>query len=210
MGELVEAIRRIGLFLVVAQVILHLAPEKRYERYLRLIAGVIVLGLLARPLFRISENGWQELQDAAKQELAEGIERLEQEYGGEEWERISDSEQLLQREYEETIKDEIKSRINNLLLEENLSVASVEIVKEQGLLLTLKEVQESEEDEGDNSQLGKEVIQIRPVSIRLSSDDGREGESEQTEWEMKESELKQEICRILEMNPSELKVRILQ
>lgn len=210
MGELVEAIRRIGLFLVVAQVILHLAPEKRYERYLRLIAGVIVLGLLARTLFRISENGWQELQDAAKQELTEGIERLEQEYGGEEWERISDSEQLLQREYEETTKDEIKSRINNLLLEENLSVASVEIVKEQGLLLTLKEVQESEEDEGDNSQLGKEVIQIRPVSIRLSSDDGREGESEQTEWEMKESELKQEICRILEMNPSELKVRILQ
>lgn len=210
MGELVEAIRRIGLFLVVAQVILHLAPEKRYERYLRLIAGVIVLGLLARPLFGISENGWQELQEAAKQELTEGMAGLEQEYGGEYWERISDSEQLLWMEYEETTKNEIKSKINNLLLEEGFSLASAELDTEQGLLLTLRKAQESEADEADKPQQDNEAIHIHPVSIRLSSDDGREGEVEQTEWEMRESELKQEICRILEMNPSELEVRILR
>lgn len=210
MGELVEVIRRIGLFLVAAQVILHLAPEKRYEKYLRLIAGVIVLGLLARPLFRISEEGWQELQEEAKQELTEGMERLKQEYGGEDWESISDSEQFLQTEYEETIKNEIKSKLNYFLLKEELSLASAEFVEGQGLMLTLRTAQESEADERDHPQQDKEGIQIHPVRIRLSSDSGREEEGEQTEWETRESELKKEICRILEMNPSELEVRILQ
>lgn len=210
MGELVEVIRRIGLFLVAAQVILHLAPEKRYERYLRLIAGVIVLGLLARPLFRISEEGWQELQGEAKQELREGMERLEQEYGGEDWESISDSEKLLQTEYEEIIKNEVKSKLNNFLLEEELSLVSAELAEEQGLLLTLRTAREPETAERDHPQQDKEGIQIHPVSIRLSSDSGREEEGEQTEWETRESELKQEICRILEMNPSELEVRVQQ
>ena len=38
-----ENIRQIGIFMIVAQTVIHFAAGQKYEKYLKIIAGVIIL-----------------------------------------------------------------------------------------------------------------------------------------------------------------------
>ena len=37
MNELVETIKKIGIFMIAAQAVLHFAPGQKYEKYIKLI-----------------------------------------------------------------------------------------------------------------------------------------------------------------------------
>ena len=59
-----RTIKQIGLFMIVTQTFIHVAAGKQYEKYVKIIAGVIVLLLFVRP-FSSSEGDiieqWQDL-----------------------------------------------------------------------------------------------------------------------------------------------------
>ena len=50
---MIEHIKQIGLFMIVTQTFIHVAAGKQYEKYVKIIAGVIVLLLFVRPFFLI-------------------------------------------------------------------------------------------------------------------------------------------------------------
>ena len=56
----IEIIRKIGIFMIAAQVMIHLVPDKRYEKYIKLITGVIILAMLIQP-FSGGENLLEDL-----------------------------------------------------------------------------------------------------------------------------------------------------
>ena len=43
---MIEHIKQIGLFMIVTQTFIHVAAGKQYEKYVKIIAGVIVLLLV--------------------------------------------------------------------------------------------------------------------------------------------------------------------
>ncbi|MBD5526645.1 MAG: hypothetical protein HDR04_20040 [Lachnospiraceae bacterium] len=60
---MLESIRQIGIFMIVAQTVLHFAANEQYEKYMKIIAGVIVLLLFIRPFISGSDGlviKWQE------------------------------------------------------------------------------------------------------------------------------------------------------
>ena len=59
---MLENIRRIGLFMIAAQAVIHLSPGRQYEKYIKLVSSVIILLLFIRPfLFQqgITQEPWQ-------------------------------------------------------------------------------------------------------------------------------------------------------
>ena len=61
--NMLESIRQIGVFMIVAQTVMHFAANGQYEKYMKIIAGIIVLLLFVRPFISGSDGQvikWQE------------------------------------------------------------------------------------------------------------------------------------------------------
>lgn len=56
---MLQTIREIGIFMIVAQAIVHFAPGKQYEKYVKSISGVIVLLLFLKPFVEMAGGQWQ-------------------------------------------------------------------------------------------------------------------------------------------------------
>ena len=57
---MIENIKRIGLFMIVAQTVIHFAAGQQYEKYMRIVAGVIVLLLFITPFSSYRGNAAEE------------------------------------------------------------------------------------------------------------------------------------------------------
>lgn len=70
---MLQNIREIGIFIIAAQAVVHFAPGKQYEKYIRSISGVIILVLFLKPFVQLAGGQWQapsavleRLQEAGK------------------------------------------------------------------------------------------------------------------------------------------------
>lgn len=70
---MLESIRQIGIFMIVAQTVMHFAANGQYEKYMKIIAGVIVLLLFIRPFISGSEEQAAKWQD----EITRMMEQIE-------------------------------------------------------------------------------------------------------------------------------------
>lgn len=118
---MLENIRRIGMFMIVAQTVIHFAAGKQYERYMKIIAGVIVLLQFIAPF--VSSAGeiaakWQ----AEAEQMMSDIESRTSEVPG-----ISYGYQNVRETVVQQIEEEIKSRLNELVSEEGCRVTDVVI-----------------------------------------------------------------------------------
>ena len=86
-----ENIKQIGLFMIVAQTFLHFAAGKQYEKYMKIIAGIIVLLLFVRPFSTSDEDfasRWQKEMTRLTDQIESHNDRwqktiTESEYGSE-------------------------------------------------------------------------------------------------------------------------------
>lgn len=123
---MIETIRRIGLFMIVAQTFMHLAAGKQYEKYMKIIAGVIVLLLFISP-FSDSQGDavgrWQ-------QELERMTEELESRSGT--WqETLPDMEHVMEQRVTRQLEEELQNRFNTEIQSENYKVTDVLIEWEE-------------------------------------------------------------------------------
>lgn len=116
-----ENIREIGLFMIAAQAVIHFAPDRQYEKYIKLVSSVIILFLLIRPF--ISARG------ELKQEWQVGMEQIMQKYEEEDlWQETGKS---ADDTAVEQVEKEIKSRFNDVVADEEYCVNSVSLVFEK-------------------------------------------------------------------------------
>lgn len=123
--NMIENIRRIGLFMIVAQTVMHFAAGKKYERYLKIIAGVIILLQFIAPF--VSASG-----DFAVQWMTD-IEQMEEQLKRQStaWQEmpyiVSPAETVaLQR-----IEEELKEKLNGVITDYDCEIEDVEIALEQ-------------------------------------------------------------------------------
>lgn len=118
---MLENIRQIGIFMIIAQTVMHFAAGRQYEKYMKIISGVIVLLLFIRPFVSDSDHiaaRWQE--EAAR--MMEQIE--ERNEAGYQMSYVTDSTQaaVIQQ-----IEEEIRSRLNDRIADRDEQVVAVAI-----------------------------------------------------------------------------------
>lgn len=65
-----ETIKKIGIFIILAQAILYFVPGNAYMKYVKALVGVMIIAQLARPVFSlISGEEWREI-DIQTRELS--------------------------------------------------------------------------------------------------------------------------------------------
>lgn len=60
---MLDSIREIGIFMIAAQAVVHFAPGKQYEKYIKSVAGIVILLLFLRPFFQLSGTEWREPEE---------------------------------------------------------------------------------------------------------------------------------------------------
>lgn len=59
---MLDAIRQIGVFMIAAQAVVHFAPGRQYEKYIKSVSGIIILLLFLKPVFQLAGAAWEEPQ----------------------------------------------------------------------------------------------------------------------------------------------------
>ncbi|MDE6749650.1 MAG: stage III sporulation protein AF [Lachnospiraceae bacterium] len=127
MNALVELIKKIGIFMIAAQAVIHFAPDIKYAKYMKLIVGIMILLQFLSPVYGIvsgMEADWGEkLSDMEMEFDTYGVS-----------ENLTDSYSSLET-VEESMEQEIKYRLNNYLTsgdsKENYIVTGVTIELER-------------------------------------------------------------------------------
>lgn len=121
--NMVENIRRIGIFMIAAQTVMHFAAGKQYEKYMKIITGVIVLLMFVTPF--VSSSGipitdWQTELERMEQQVQSNV-QAQMSY------IVSPARTVALRQIEE----EVKERMNDMISERASIVTDVEIVLEE-------------------------------------------------------------------------------
>ncbi len=117
---MLENIRRIGLFMIAAQAVIHLSPGRQYEKYIKLISSVIILFLFLRPFLSLQSVTQEPWQDAVEQIL----EKYENENL---WQ--SDEDDFHENAVKQ-LEEEVKARLNQEISDSGYCVNLVSLVFE--------------------------------------------------------------------------------
>lgn len=125
--NMVENIRRIGIFMIAAQTVIHFAAGNQYEKYMKVITGVIVLLQFISPFVASFDDIMTKWQAEAEQIT----EQMESQAEG--WQRESlYADHSVGRVALQQIEEEIKLRLNNAISDRDERVMDVKIVLEEG------------------------------------------------------------------------------
>lgn len=146
-----QAICRIGIFMICVRAVIHFRPNEAYEKYLRLIAGILIMIQLFLPVGRvILGKGGQEAADMLqqfRQELERGMEEAA--------ESAAAADALL----EQMTLEEIQRRLEEQAVQEN--TAGGEGNPEEGTAGS----REGSPGEEEAESIAVQVKEIKPVSI---------------------------------------------
>lgn len=149
-GNLLDLMKRLAVFMIIAQTILHFRPNKSYEKYLKMLIGIMMLAIFIVPMTELFR------QDSVKEyeRLLEGYEKnIDKMY------ETSNFQINLQEEaYLYTMQEEIKDRFNIVSKEYGYEVKNVDFVGISGI-----------SEEGiENASQGESYVQ---VTLKEQSDE---------------------------------------
>lgn len=61
-GVVIDTIREIGVFMIAAQAVVHFAPGKQYEKYIKSVSGIVILLLFMKPVLQSAGAVWEDPQ----------------------------------------------------------------------------------------------------------------------------------------------------
>lgn len=210
---MIENIKQIGLFMIVAQTFLHFTAGQSYEKYIKIITSVIVLLLFVRPFTSELGNTEEKLQKEMKQltEQMENHSSMQQDFSGMEYGVGGRAIRQMEEEIKRNLNRECMSgefEVTYVMFEWE---GSMDSVTEGGNELWLRGIQIflSKTQEPDRKDLsGIENIQIERVSVSDSLEAGGEGEKEETEsnLERKIQEYRSRFAQILGIGEEQVEV----
>lgn len=143
---MLENIKRIGLFLIAAQTVMHFTAGHQYEKYMRIITGIVVLLLFITPFSAYKGNA----ADAWQEELERIMKKMES--SGNLWtEEMLDTDYGAGKSVIRQLETEIKRKLNDEAELEGLEITDVNT--------------EWEEEEGRSGAV--QDIRLAGIRIRL-------------------------------------------
>ena len=131
--NMLENIRRIGIFMIAAQTVMHFAAGKQYEKYMKIVTGVIVLLLFIGPFTASSGNLGVDWQTE--------IERMERQMQSDIQQDIPNMADSVETAALRQIEQEIKTRLNDAISDRDCTVTDV--------VINLEEIDGDSGTEGD-------------------------------------------------------------
>lgn len=177
-------IKRVSVFMILAQVFIHFRPSPVYEKYFKFLIGIMTTIMLVLPVTELFCEGSMERY---QQQMTYYINELEQRSANELPDFVSPDASYLT-----SIEQEVKSRLNKSLSRDGYIVEEIELQeKEMKVKAYLRA-----------SQNAASTIYIEKVEkIQL----------EETERETRsEKELRLEIAKILELEEESVEVEIIE
>lgn len=93
--SILEIIKKAGIFLILAQTVLHLCVSETYEKYIKMLVGIITAILLIFPVIDlVNENGFQD------------FESYRMEYEAKIWSGTPDFEKIKEDAWESSMKEQ--------------------------------------------------------------------------------------------------------
>ncbi|HKM04680.1 MAG TPA: stage III sporulation protein AF [Lachnospiraceae bacterium] len=120
--QVIEMIKKLGIFIILSQTIVHFCPNNSYERYIRMLVGIMIISLVIIPIGGMFFS-------QAEFDYATRLREFEKEYdkavGGVEFKKelnknVSDKEIIKETE------EKVKSSLNNAIQEINKKDALTE------------------------------------------------------------------------------------
>lgn len=115
MSALVDLIKRIGIFMIAAQAVIHFTPGPKYEKYMKLIVSMMILMQFLTPVYNIFLDAGEELQ--------RGFVDLQPEYQEGDMTGAKDTVETLI----DSMESEIKSKLNIEAAEEDYQIVNVRV-----------------------------------------------------------------------------------
>lgn len=91
---MLDTIREIGVFMIAAQAVVHFAPGRQYEKYIKSVSGIIILLLFLKPVLQIAGSAWEEPQALL-----------------EKWEELTDMPDFSEKLQTDGVTEEVVSRM---------------------------------------------------------------------------------------------------
>ncbi len=113
-----EFMKKIGIFIVCAQSFLHFSAGKPYEKYVKLLVGIMILAQFSLPLRAVFLEG-------DEGELWEGIERFQKELEEEAGKIVWDYEE--ENEAADALEKEIKMKLEPAAKEFGFSIKEIKV-----------------------------------------------------------------------------------
>jgi len=134
-GFVFDVIKRLGMFTIVAQTMIHFCPNSQYEKYIKVLIGIMSVTIVITPFLGLVKNFsqndfastiklWEErLIDTGDNGI---VSYLENDLDSVDNEGNFDQSEVMKRELEE----ELKIKINKEITEEKYIVRTIFIVEE--------------------------------------------------------------------------------
>lgn len=218
MNALVDLIKKIGIFMIAAQAVIHFAPDIKYAKYMKLIVGILVLLQFLSPVYKIvsgMEVDWSaQLSDMEQEFDVYGVS-----------ENLSDSysvSEAVTKSMEQEIKYRLNDYISGIDSEKNYVVTNVIIELEKSdmnsentseytisrIKVVVWERSEGDADEGNVSDADStgdennieriEKIQVDKIGITQSASEEKENETTDN--------LRSKFCSVLGMEEKYMEV----
>ncbi len=171
MDSFVDLIRKIGIFMIAAQAVIHFAPGQKYEKYLKLVVSIMILLQFLTPVYEIlAKTGadWEAEFSALEEEFSGNTQEKTDAYMG----TGTVTETLMN-----SMEKEIKSKLDSVAGMENYLVESVRV--------TIHEQETAEET------VSKEYVldQVRVVVRRRTTLPAQETDKEIPDKEITDKEI---------------------
>lgn len=156
--SLVENIRRIGIFMIAAQTVMHFAAGKQYEKYMKIITGVIILLMFIGPFTSSSVSQTADWQEEIKRMEQQMQSNMQQEIPY----VVSPVETVALRQ----IQEEVKTMLNDTVSDRDCSVVDVMIDLEE-----LDASNASDRTSGRNWEFQRVKITLQSIDTADESDE---------------------------------------
>lgn len=228
MNALVELIKRIGIFMIAAQAVIHFTPGQKYEKYIKLLVGMMILLQFVVPLHHIlsgTESDWgAKMADMERMLEAESMNDM-----------AADSSSVMDSVLN-SLENEIKSRLNDEISGEDYVVSNVRVSMRaiDGNSESTAEAGRYELEKvrvvvyGGTASVGSrmdgstgnmentiEKIQIEKISVGSTADSGEQifGDTDGSASEYGEEtdaahRLRERFCAVLGMNEENMEVSV--
>ena len=148
--EIYQWMKDLAFFHVLTTAILHILPDKRYEQYVRLFMGLLLILLICTPVFAVVGKS---------QELLEGFRKN---YSQEEQERMEAEAQGIRETFlKEAYESELKKQVEEILNEQKIFCGEIEVDMEKNLRVIIRFSEKITEKQKEAVQDGCERISIR-------------------------------------------------
>lgn len=196
---MIENIKRIGLFMIVAQTFMHFAAGQKYEKYIKIITGIIILLLFIRPFSSSAGNAVDQWQE----ELEQMTERIEN-YSNEWQNKMTGLDFGSERKTIQQIEMEIKRRFNREIASDNWEVTDVMIEWTEStgedndgnlkmdircIVITLRHAGQKEENV--NQEDADALIVVDEIQVDLQSESARQNSVQEDFPEQNKEEIAQ-------------------